>query len=394
MTISRRARIAFGVIVALMLPAALLVQVVVRPPDSTFDKAPDGWTTSANTDDLAGLLTLLHTTSIPMQLATTDYARIAAYASEAYWRSAYRMQQPEQARSAFLEVAAAMLKAPGVIEELPEWDRERTGAAAEVLGIAAADGYDKGFPDLPHLTSPLDLGVEPERYSWRVSAGFGNELERTWGDLVPLSGVRCDVPAPPVRTFQELQNASRETSATLVAFMQHPNIGRVRGLIDAWRNPQQANPSRAWILVGTNVVVDAGLERRDADRLLRDLTVALHDTQISAWAAKYDYALASPAGVLDEFRPLSAPYNPSYPSEFSSLAAAATQVFDRYAPGVRVRLEIPGSEISVPTTRVYRNSTDAQGEAEIVGMLLGLDYRFSVEAGRVLGGCVAGEVLR
>lgn len=394
MKLGRRARLSVAVALAATLLLALMLQAVLRPPDRTFDAAPEGWTTSSSTDDLVGLLSVLHTTTLPMLLNTTDFARVAAYASEAYWETRYRSPLRDQAKAAFLEVASVLLVSPAVIDDLPDWDRQQVGSAEEVLARAAADGYAAGHPDPVQLTSTLDLGVDPSRYSWRVSGGFGNELERGWGMLTPFAEHNCEVPPPPVVDLAQLQEAAAETNKLVQQLSMRPDIGRIRGLVEAWRSPQQSNPARGWVLIASNVAVDAGLDRRQTDTMLRDLAVALHDAQIVAWEAKYRFALASPSDVLEDFRLLAAPYNPSYPSEYALAAAVATTVIDRHAPGVRVRLEIPGTLISVPTTRVYANTADARTEAELVGQILGLDYTFSVIAGRDLGRCIAEQVMR
>jgi hypothetical protein len=374
-------------------PLAMVVQVVLRPPDDTFEAAPDGWITTNSTNDLPGLLGLLSTSTLAMQLNTTDYARVAAYASEGYWRTAYSLQRPGEASNAFLEVAAGLLQAPGVIEKFPQWDRERTGAADEVLVLADGDGYVHGQPEPTRIDSPLELGVDPSSYSWRVSAGFGNELERGWGALKPLSGSTCDVPAPAIRTYAELEAAATVTAVLADGFSKREDASRFRSLVDAWTGSTTAHPSRVWLQVASDAAVDAGLDRRASDTLLRDVAIAIHDTQIAAWEAKYRYALASPWAIARSFQPLLVPHNPSYPSEYSAVAAAATTVVDRHAPGVRIRLEMPGTLISAPTTRVYRNTADARLEAETIPHIVGLNYAFSVDAGRDLGFCIAKKVM-
>jgi hypothetical protein len=54
---------------------------------------------------------------------------------------------------------------------------------------------------------------------------------------------------------------------------------------------------------------------------------------------------------------------------------------------------MPGTLISAPTTRVYRNTADARLEAETIPHIVGLDYAFSVDAGRDLGFCIAKKVM-
>ncbi len=391
-----RSRNLFRVVVSAALlvavPASLLYQLSLRPPDDTFSDAPEGWSTSYTSDDLTGLLAAFNSASTPVQPNTTDYARVLAYATDAYWLTAYRDEVPDQASSAFLSVVTAMVPDPEFTALLPSWDRSRTGAAGEVLLRASRDGYEAGQPEPTLLTSPIDLGVEATRYSWRVSAGFGNEMERGWGALTPVSGASCDVPPPAIRTFEELRTAANEVANLIGELMKREDVDRIRALLEAWTYPVHAQPARTWLQITTNVAVDAGLDRRSADTLIRDMAAAVHDTQISAFAAKYRYALASPQAVADNFRPFQAPYAPSYPSEYAAVASVAAALIERHAPSIRIRLEIPGSFISAPTTRVFSGVVDAQLEAENAAVLSGLDYRFSVDAGRELGRCMAKAV--
>ncbi len=382
-------RVIVSVALLVAVPASLIYQLNVRPPDDTFSDAPEGWSTSYTSDDLTGLLAAFNSATTPVQPNTTDYARVLAYATDAYWLTAYRDETPDQASSAFLSVVTTMVPDPEFAALLPTWDRSRTGAAGEVLLRASRDGYDAGQPDPMLLNSPIDLGVEAPSYSWRVSAGFGNEMERGWGTLTPVSGAFCDVPAPPIRTLDDLRTAANEVAALIDELMNREDVDRIRSLLEAWTYPVHAQPARTWLQITTNVAVDAGLDRRSADTLIRDMAVAVHDTQISAFAAKYRYVLASPQTMADNFRPFQAPYAPSYPSEYAAVASVAAALIDRHAPSVRIRLEIPGSFISAPTTRVFSGVHDAQLEAENAAVLSGLDYRFSVDAGRELGRCIA-----
>jgi hypothetical protein len=202
------------------------------------------------------------------------------------------------------------------------------------------------------------------------------------------------VTPPPISDVADLRREAGSVVSLMNAFVTRGDAPQLRSLLDSWlrvRFMGTAHPARVWLEIGSNAAVDADLSRREADDLLRELAVSVHDTQIATWRAKYHYVLANPIDVAENFPVISPPYTPSYPSEYASVAGVAALVIERHAPGVQARLEIPGSLISVSTTRVLPDMAAARSEAEGAARLIGYDYGFSTEAGRILGTCMAQE---
>jgi hypothetical protein len=390
---TRRLRFLLIALFVALLPLSLIYQAYVRPPVSSFEGAPDGFDTSRTTDDLAGLLAAFDMSSYPMALNTTDYARIAAYAADAYYLTRYQSNNPEQASSAFLKVLTTLIPDPAYLARFPQMDNNRTGEAKVVLERASQDGYDKLPVEPSDFISPLDLGVDPKEFTWRTAAGIGNMLEQFWGTLRPSADYSCLVPPPPVNNLSELRTAVDEVLGNFDLLFGHPNPTQLRELVESWIRQRTSQPARAWLQLGSNTVVDAKLSRAEADALLHKLALVIHDTQILTWKYKYNYLLIGPEEISDSFPHLTPPLTPSYPSHYAAVASAAATVIEHYAPGARARLEIPGSLIAVPTTRIYTNVRNVQIEAETSARLIGLDYDFSSDAGRLLGQCVAKDLL-
>jgi hypothetical protein len=75
------------------------------------------------------------------------------------------------------------------------------------------------------------------------------------------------------------------------------------------------------------------------------------------------------------------------------VASTVATVIDHYAPKTPVRVELAGSLTHLPTTRVLVDAAAAAREAADAALLLGLVYPFDLDAGSVLGRCVAAAVI-
>jgi hypothetical protein len=393
---AKRKRRILGVVTFLLLVGTFALQISFRPPTTDFDRPPAGWATSEPSSDLTGSLAGYHQAVTPFFLNTTDYARIAAYASQAYTNVRWTNGGDDrEAQAAFFEVASHLLVDPDNSVRFPRTEPSELSrsVAADIIVRADNDGYAVTEPQALDYRSPLVLDVDPKLYSWMPAVGNGNEVEPFWGELTAIDGIFCDVPPPPISTYAELKAAANRTGELVNQFRSREDSPKLRTLADSYVSSLNSSPARLWLEIAANVTVDGKLGRKEADILLRDVAIAIHNTQISAWAAKWGYALSHPIAITDNYRPLLPPTNPSYPSEFSAVAMASKTIIDRYAPGVQIRLEIPGSMISVPTTRILPNTDAAVTEAETVAQVLGLDYIFSSEAGRALGRCIGEGVL-
>ena len=64
---------------------------------------------------------------------------------------------------------------------------------------------------------------------------------------------------------------------------------------------------------------------------------------------------------------------------------------NKYGVNIPVRLEIPASEVSVSSTRVYKDAGAFAKELSNAAVLFGHDYLFSLKEGSKIGGCISNE---
>jgi hypothetical protein len=392
---------------------SLLVQLAVNRPTGSFERQPAGWASSEASTDLAGNLAAFHEVAMPVQLSVNDYARITAYASAAYMAARYgdtrrtgssRDEQAggtgseEDGTAAFYAVVREMMPDPAFHERLPQATGSGRADRAATMTIqrAATDGYSENWPPEPvRFVSPLDLGPDKKQYSWGPVMGNGPELERTWGELTPLNLHDCSVAAPPVDSFADLVAAAARVKAASVAMAQHEYRDGLATLGFAYTGGywQRTEPVRIWLQLVATAALDAKLPTERSDRMLATAAAVFHDTIIAAWDAKFTYLLAHPLAVDRTNNPYQNAQVPSYPSEISAIAAAGAEILDDYTPKVRPRVELPGSVISAPTTRVLPDSGAAVREFSAVAQMMGLAYDFDTTSGEQLGACVARTAL-
>lgn len=111
-------------------------------------------------------------------------------------------------------------------------------------------------------------------------------------------------------------------------------------------------------------------------RALATLNIALMDSVIACWDAKYAYWYIRPSQLDPELKSVFPPPNhPSYPAAHGCLTTAAATVLAGLFPGDRERLLAQGKEAA---------------EARV---LAGIHYRFDIDAGQELGRKVGEKVI-
>ena len=216
-------------------------------------------------------------------------------------------------------------------------------------------------------------------------------MERGWGDLTSGLDHQCAVSPPNITNYKELLAAAESTRQAREALDAHPETDRITSLAFEYvgSSSMRFEPVRIMLQILSNAAVDSDLTEQQRDTLLATATATFHDTMIAAWKAKFTYLLANPLAMNNEQLPLAVAGSPSYPSEILAITSATTSLLDHFTPGSRPRIELPGSLISVPSTRVHRNTENLLNEVISVTKILGLIYDFDVEPSKNLGNCVA-----
>src|SRR5215510_8014097 len=165
--------------------------------------------------------------------------------------------------------------------------------------------------------------IEPQAGQWK-----------TW---VITSGSQFRLPAPPHGLAQvaEVRN--------LIARADQRDAAALNA-ISFW---DAGPPGYRWNEIATNLIVKNNIPGLRSARLLSLLNVAIYDATIAAWDSKYVYNRKRPSEVNSNVSPaIPVPNSPSYPSEHTTEANAATAVLDYLFPSEAQTLERAAQECS------------------------------------------------
>ena len=382
------------VIAAIFAILATIAQFVINKPYAAFDEQPAGWASTNPSKDLAGSLAAFSQLSTQMFLSLNDYSRVTAYASKAYIETRYQDGgNKEQSAAAFFAVVRELMPNDAFRSSLPmlEGSKASNERAKASIKLASLDGYDN-WPIKPEiLTSPLELGPEKNIYSWAPVNENGPESERTWGKLRSIIDTDCSVPPPPLQNTEQLLTAALSTQKAIEKREAHPDADEIISIgFEYIGGPHmRTEPSRLMLQILANGAIDAKLSEQKTDLMLANAAMAFHDGVIRAWAAKFNYLLASPVALDYNNIPLVLASTPSYPSEHITITKIAMDILEKNIPNVKPRIELPGSLISVPTTRILPSTEALLTEVSSLLKLMGLIYDFDIKASRDLGACIA-----
>jgi hypothetical protein len=170
---------------------------------------------------------------------------------------------------------------------------------------------------------------------------------------------------------------------------------------------QAGNPPDFWDPVAISLASDRHLNLLQTARLLAQLNIAMADSMIGCWDAKYTYAswrpitaivLAGTDGNPDTaaeqaWTPLLVtPPFPEYPSAHSCASGAAARVLSHYfgqeTPITVANDALPGQTRSFPS---FSAALDEVADARVFG---GIHFRTACKAGQALGNSVGDYVIK
>jgi MYXO-CTERM domain-containing protein len=267
-------------------------------------------------------------------------------------------------------------------------------AAADILALRAADGS----------ATPVVYDGSTDIGKWRPTpTGLLAALTPEWADVTPfaLSAVDQFRPdAPPEVT----------SAAYAVAFTEVKFYGKKTGSL---RTTEQTNIATFWAQqtqIPFNAIArtlsknnDLGVD--DEVRLFALLNLAIADSRIAVWDAKYEYGFWRPITAIQEaddgnadtatdatWAPfLESPNHPEYVSGHSATGAAAAAVLAWWF-GDTTSFSV-GSDSAPGKTRTFSSFSEAaeqNAESRVYG---GIHFRFSDDAGLELGEQVANHVV-
>ena len=373
----------------LVIGVVFSIQLMSNPLKKEFADAPEGWSSGAKGEGLAYLVGQFDLISTQLHLKSNDYIRVLRYASESYMRSAYQ-SIGENKNDAFFEVVKNIIIDDDFSDKLP--NSKNNKSVMQVVEMSKDDGYKESNRFFIRTGSPVDLGVDPALYSWKPDATLGNEYTPYWGELKLYQEYSCGVNEFPIKTFEELVNEANISAKLTVNMFTDNESARIRNLLTHFTSPQNSQPGRVLISVALNYLSDAKFEEKKSDEFLYNLIRVIHDTAIIVYGEKYKYQIAHLSDLSTvTTRQSWLQTRPPFPSEFSAYGEVFTQMVNKYGVNIPVRLEIPASEVSVSSTRVYKDAGAFAKELSNAAVLFGHDYLFSLKEGSKIGGCISNE---
>ena len=385
------------VLLSILALLATGAQFIVNKPYAAFDEQPAGWASTTASDDLAGSIATFSQLSSQVFLSINDYSRVVAYASKAFMATRYDDGgNKEEASAAFFAVVHELVPNESYRSTLPKLKGNASSKirANESITLASQDGYSKWPLEPIVFTSPLNLGPEKKLYSWAPIAINGPELERSWGELQSIVSSDCEVPPPPLQSLDQLLQSAKATEKARDTLDAHPDSDELTSLgFEYVGGPNtRTEPSQLMLQILANAAIDNKLSERETDKMLATAAMAFHEALIKAWKAKFTYLLANPLALDTDTLPLVVASTPSYPSEHITITKVAMDILSKTVSNAKPRIEMSGSLISVPTTRILPSPSALVGEVGALLILLGLVYDFDIAASEKLGSCVATSV--
>jgi vanadium-dependent haloperoxidase-like protein len=282
-------------------------------------------------------------------------------------------------------------------------------AADKVLRARAGDGLQTPIGSTsPFPTLPPGPGV------WRLIPPAYAAAQTPWmARMRPFGLERADqfLPAAP---------PSLHSPQWVDAFNEVKSLGAANS---STRTPEQtavavfwtANVVRQYNTLARSIATNTSLDVPDTARLLAMVNEVGADAMIAMMNAKYHYLFWRPVTAIDPtsvtndgfgpvpgfddgnpltveqrgWRPLVAtPNHPEYPSAHATITSAVAEVLTHFLGTDQIDVDVQGTP-SLSVTRHFATADDLRAEVDNARIWAGLHYRFSVEAGSLLGRQVA-----
>jgi hypothetical protein len=220
--------------------------------------------------------------------------------------------------------------------------------------------------------------------------------------------------------FLPLPPPSLQSQQWVDAFNEVKSLGAVNS---ATRTPGQtavalfwtANVVRQYNLLARTTATNMSLDVPETARLLAMVNEVGADAMIAMMNAKYHYLFWRPVTAIDPtsvtndgfgpvpgfddgnpltveqpgWRPLVAtPNHPEYPSAHATITSAVVEVLTHFLGTDQIDVDVQGTP-SLSVTRHFATADDLRAEVGNARVWAGLHYRFSVQAGSLLGREVA-----
>jgi hypothetical protein len=298
---------------------------------------------------------------------------------------------------------------------IPDGPAKRNGimygglAADKVLRERVGDGLQTPIGS----TSPFPT-LAPGPGVWRLTPPAFAAPQTPWmATMRPFGLESADqfLPPPP---------PSLQSQQWLDAFNEVKSLGAADS---ATRTPDQtavaifwtANVVRQYNGLARSIATNVSLDVPETARLLAVVNEVGADAMIAMMNAKYHYLFWRPVTAIDPtsaandgfgpvpgfddgnpltseqpgWRPLvPTPNHPEYPSAHATITSAIAEVLTQFLGTDQLNVDVQGTP-SFSVTRHFATADDLRAEADNARVWAGLHYRFSVQAGSLLGRQVA-----
>jgi len=270
-----------------------------------------------------------------------------------------------------------------------------TALAAHILDWSEADG---ALP-IVNMGFPLEYALGTEPGSWVPTSLVQQQqvpLLPAWGNVRPFAmahGGACPLPPPPAYSEEEGSEFHREA---LEVYDTVRNLtDEQRAIARFWSDDPMLSPTPPghWIAIALQIFDrDQPDVAFRADTLAR-LGLAMADSFIGCWHAKYEFDLLRPityirAHIDPDWEPvLITPPFPEYPSGHSTLSGAAATVLTAafgedfsFIDATHERDGLPG--------RRFGSFHEAAEEAALSRLYGGIHFRAAIDRGLEQGHCI------
>jgi membrane-associated phospholipid phosphatase len=277
------------------------------------------------------------------------------------------------------------------LSSIPDGSDKDAGIAAgksvadTILALRAGDGS-------ANTPSPFAFGSGPGAYQ-STPPNFPSPQFTIWSQVTPfaLASANQFRPGPPpdlasaeyIDAFNEIRFLGIAHSTTATADQKLIGVFWNGAIQDYWNEIAQA------------VATSQQLATPQAARLFALLNIAVADTVIAFYDAKYVYKFWRPVTAIratadpnwvPEVKTTAA--DPSYPGAHGAISAAAATVLAFFFGSDQFGFTI-GSEVFAGTERSFSSFSSASTEAFLSRIYAGQHFRFDQEAGAQLGANVA-----
>jgi hypothetical protein len=290
-------------------------------------------------------------------------------------------------REGVAEDVAARSQAYGeaVAARVLEWAGDDGGAIVENMGFP----YEYKLNEGPAHWVPTSLVAQqqvPLLPKWGANRTFALE-----------NGATCALPPPPEfsdapdsqfykearEVFDTVRNLTAEQEATARFWSDDPMLS--------------ATPPGHWMTIALGIAERDQLDLERSADLFARLAIALSDSFVACWNAKYVFDLVRPVSYIRRLIDpqwsaiLNTPPFPEYPSGHSTQSAAAATVLTALL-GNNFAFEDDSKTREGMKARSYASFWDAANEAGISRLYGGIHFRAAIERGLDQGRCIGAHI--